>query len=98
MGKVVRAGGAEGGRRGGATGEERERAEGIDSHVHSSSVSRVSSHVAFCCFSYIQLRFLFLHGLELLELQNNDFTNVWSFWSSKTMILLTFGASGAPKP
>jgi hypothetical protein len=36
--------------------------------------------------------------LELLELRNIDFHNVWSSWSSETLIFITFEAPGALKP
>ena len=35
--------------------------------------------------------------LELLELQKYLLYNVWGFWSSKSIIFITFGASRAPK-
>ena len=39
----------------------------------------------------------FLHGLELLEIKKLYFYKVWSFWCSKSLISVRFGASGAQK-
>ena len=47
-----------------------ERAEGNDAHVHSWPVSRVSPHVAFCCFSYI-----FIHTILTDTVDGRNFAS-----------------------